>query len=117
MAILSGWGLILSHRIAGPIYALSRRMNDIVGYCDLSSPLKLREKDALQEVKDELNLTIDSLREKIKSEADRCGNLLEKMASMENTYENLSSRFKAIRRQLEILKKEKEQWLRNSHSL
>ncbi len=55
--ILSCWGIFLSHRVAGPVFALSRRMTKIVLEHDLVTPLFLRKKDALQEIKDAFNDT------------------------------------------------------------
>lgn len=47
-----GLGVILSHRIAGPIYAINRYLND--SYQGKKFPLKLREHDELKELETSL---------------------------------------------------------------
>lgn len=67
---LSGLGFIYyfslkaSHRIAGPVFMIERRLSEIANG-DLTVQLKLRKEDHFQETSDELNNCVNSLREKI----------------------------------------------------
>ena len=105
--MLSVWGLFLSHRVAGPVFALSRRMNKIVLEQDLMTPLFLRKKDALQEVKEFFNVTLESLRSRLKEEVDFWQKLQERCSAPQ---------LQGAVRIIESLKKDKEKWLRASPS-
>ncbi len=54
----------LSHRIAGPIYRLKQSMQQ-AGSGDLSVLIKFRENDELQDLKNEFNNMISSIRDRV----------------------------------------------------
>lgn len=53
-----------SHRIAGPIFVLERSLKAIEAG-DLSFTMRLRKNDQFQEVKDQMNLTLTKLNQRI----------------------------------------------------
>lgn len=55
--------LLVSHKIAGPVYRLKKSMEQ-VSAGDLSLLIKLREGDELQELKDSFNEMVNSLRQR-----------------------------------------------------
>lgn len=57
--------LFLPVRIAGPLYRIERDLKDRVSQGDLTMRLKLRKGDEFGELADTINMTIDSLRQKI----------------------------------------------------
>jgi hypothetical protein len=93
--ILSLWGVFLSHRIAGPVFALSRRMNHIVLMHDMVTPLRLRK------MRQELNLFIS---------------VSEQLEVQKNKNASIADKTKSILRDIECLKKDKEKWLSAAHS-
>jgi methyl-accepting chemotaxis protein len=56
--------LLFSHRIAGPIYNLGRVLRS-VAQGDLSTEIRFRKKDFLQEIADDGNLALEYLRQEI----------------------------------------------------
>lgn len=56
--------LLFSHRIAGPVYNLGRVLRS-VAQGDLSTEIRFRKKDFLQEIADDGNLALDYLRQEI----------------------------------------------------
>ncbi len=60
-------GIYISHRLAGPIFALSRRMND-VAQGNFTAVLQLRETDEFQELKDKFNTLVRGLQNQVKGE-------------------------------------------------
>ena len=113
--ILSCWGIFLSHRVAGPVFVLSRRMTKIVLEHDLITPLFLRKKDALQEIKDVFNETLESLQRQMREEAESFQTILEKLKNINIKYPRFQEVFKQTMKQIEFLEKDKERWLFLNH--
>ncbi len=113
--VLSCWGIFLSHRVAGPVFVLSRRMTKIVLEHDLITPLFLRKKDALQEVKDSFNETLESLQQHIREEAGAFQEVLEKLKRLHSKFPQFQDPFKNLMKQVEFLQKDKERWLMLNH--
>lgn len=110
-SLLSLWGLYLSHRIAGPVYALSRRMQQIVSQLDLKTPLQFRKKDALLDVKDFFNSILFVIQNQLASEMNIWSALQQRLQEVALRYSESELSFSDIRNSLEILKKDKEQWI------
>lgn len=53
-------GLFFSHRIAGPLYAMSNKLKDLAKG-EMPSPVRLRKNDLLTAFADQFNETIDTL--------------------------------------------------------
>ncbi len=113
--ILSCWGIFLSHRVAGPVFALSRRMTKIVLEHDLVTPLFLRKKDALQEIKDAFNETLENLQHQMREEAASLRGILEKLKNLNFKYPQFQEVFKQTIKQVEFLEKDKERWFILNH--
>ncbi len=109
--LLSLWALFLSHRIAGPVYAFARRINQVIANRDLHSPLVLRKKDTLLEVRDFLNETLKAIEDQILSEKLELDQLTSHFENKRESYEPYNGHFRNILRSLAFLKKEKELWL------
>jgi len=88
-------GVILSHRIAGPISRMERFLSDVAAG-DLSKRLTLRPKDELIPLAEGINTVVETINK----------NVLEKKARMDNVQQELS-----------ILKKELEGMAVDSTSL
>jgi methyl-accepting chemotaxis protein len=58
-------GVVLSHRVAGPVYRLKQSMRRMATG-DVSFLINLRDQDELQDLKDEFNEMINSVRERLK---------------------------------------------------
>lgn len=114
--VLSSWGIFLSHRVAGPVFALSRRMTRIVLEHDLITPLFLRKKDALQEVKDSFNETLEILQQHMQEEAHAFKNMLGKLKNLNSKFPQFEALFKPMMKQVEFLEKDKERWFIPNHS-
>ena len=72
-------GIILSHRIAGPVTRMERFLNNVASG-DLTGRLTLRPKDELIPLANGINAVIDTIK----------GNVLEKKARMNNVQQELS---------------------------
>lgn len=113
--VLSFWGIFLSHRVAGPVFALSRRMTKIVLEHDLMTPLFLRKKDALQEVKDSFNETLEIFQHQMREEESSFRNILEKVKELNSKFPQFQEVLKHVMKQIEFLEKDKERWLMLNH--
>jgi len=56
--------ILLSHRIAGPLYRFEKTVKDIEGG-DLTARIYLRKKDEIIELKEALNVLVDSMDKRI----------------------------------------------------
>lgn len=65
--ILLMLGIFVSHRLAGPIFALGRKMND-VAQGNFLATLELRKTDEFQELKDKFNTLVKGLQNQVKAE-------------------------------------------------
>jgi len=61
--VMVGLGILYSHRIAGPLHHLHRRMQEIAAGA-APSPLRFRRKDQFQELADSFNAMIAKLKER-----------------------------------------------------
>jgi len=61
--ILIGWGIMLSHRFAGPVYRLEKELDKIAGG-DYSVRIKFRKNDDLKRIADAVNKVLDKLQHK-----------------------------------------------------
>ena len=61
--ILIGWGIMLSHRFAGPVYRLEKELDKIAGG-DYSVRIKFRKNDDLKHIADAVNKVLDKLQHK-----------------------------------------------------
>lgn len=68
------FGLILSHRMAGPVYRMRMVLKEMAEG-DVSGILKLRKKDAFQPLAESINILKDSWRKKVCELQDLCGKL------------------------------------------
>ncbi len=69
LAVIYYLGLRTSHKIAGPVFALERRMDGLASG-DLATRLQFRQGDHFKETADKLNSTVDVLRGKVSSIRD-----------------------------------------------
>lgn len=58
--LLLFWGLLISHRIAGPIYRLEKEL-DRIAKGDLSVRIKIRRKDELHSIAEGINKVLDRI--------------------------------------------------------
>lgn len=62
-ALILFWGVLISHRIAGPVYRLEKDLERIANG-DLSLRIKLRKKDELGSIAAGINRVLDRITEK-----------------------------------------------------
>ncbi|OGQ17298.1 MAG: hypothetical protein A3B70_03720 [Deltaproteobacteria bacterium RIFCSPHIGHO2_02_FULL_40_11] len=113
--VLSLWGLFLSHRVAGPVFALSRRMQNISLEQDLVTPLYLREKDSLKEVRDFLNETMKTWAQEVHEEILFWRSIGENCKAATKEHPDLEEGCKHLGRKIEAFIMDKEKWLRTNH--
>ncbi len=77
------FGVIMTHRIAGAIYRMQKDSIDI-GDGDLSLQIKLREKDELHDVADDINSMVKKIRIKVLLIRDRLNAVLLLLAEKES---------------------------------
>jgi len=65
LLLMLGWGLFLSHRIAGPIYRLERALDRIAKEGDFSVRVKFRKKDELGSIAEGLNKVLERAQKEI----------------------------------------------------
>lgn len=85
---------MLSHRIAGPLYRFEKDLGD-VGSGDLTKRINLRKTDQLTELKESLNLVIDSLDRRIARIKD-CALELEQLLSKKDSPEKAEDIYRAL---------------------
>lgn len=68
--------LFISHKIAGPLYRFEQELKGIAEG-DLTTKIRLREKDQISDVAESLNRTVSALREKVLSVKSDVERLLE----------------------------------------
>ena len=79
--ILMILGIFISHRLAGPIFALSRRMNDLA-QGNFNAVLTLRKADEFQDLKDKFNTLVHALQNQVKSELIKVNSVIESLKTV-----------------------------------
>ena len=64
--LLIFWGVILSHRFAGPMERVEKELKRIVEHGDYKKRLKLRRHDDMMPIVEEVNKLLDKLEGKVK---------------------------------------------------
>lgn len=64
LIVLCSGGLVLSHRVAGPIYRMRMHIQDAIKTGDISKDLSFRKKDYFHELATEYNELLAKLRER-----------------------------------------------------
>jgi len=64
--LLIWWGVILSHRIAGPLQRIEHELNKITHSHDFSHRIHLRKSDDVKPIAEAINKLLDSLHRKTK---------------------------------------------------
>ena len=64
--LLIWWGVVLSHRIAGPLQRIEKELSKITNSHDFSHRINLRKNDDVKPVADAINKLLDSLHRKEK---------------------------------------------------
>ena len=64
--LLMFWGVVLSHRFAGPLQRLERELHKITHSGDLSHRINLRKGDDVKPLADAINKLLDSVHKKTK---------------------------------------------------
>ena len=64
--LLIFWGVILSHRFAGPMERVEKELKRIVEHGDYKKRLKLRRQDDMMPIAEEVNKLLDKLEGKVK---------------------------------------------------
>lgn len=62
--LLIAWGIVLSHRFAGPLERLEKELKRISCHGDYKSRVKLRKNDDIRAIADEINKLIDKVEDK-----------------------------------------------------
>ena len=87
--ILMMLGIFISHRLAGPIFALTRRLNDL-SQGNFNALLSLRKGDEFQDLKDKFNTLVHALQNQVKGELIKVHSVLDAI-EMVLSKEKLSS--------------------------
>ena len=100
-------GILLSHRIAGPIYRIELSLNKIASG-DLTGRITLRQGDELVNVAERINNLTDSLKSTIGSQKSSLANILGEMESLKKVVESGSVNPALISTNINRLEKEVE---------
>lgn len=79
--VLMIFGIFVSHRLAGPIFAISRKMNDLC-HGNFNAILELRSADEFQELKEVYNTLVRALQNQVKSELIKVQSVIENLNTM-----------------------------------
>ena len=83
LAVVYYLGLRASHKIAGPVFALERRLDELASG-NLAARLQFRQGDHFKETADKLNSTVDVLSERIASVRLRAESLQQELGESES---------------------------------
>jgi len=75
------FGIFVSHRLAGPIFAISRKMNELC-HGNFNATLELRAADEFQELKEVYNTLVRALQNQVKSELIKIQSVIENLNTM-----------------------------------
>jgi len=92
--------LIVSHKIAGPVYRFEKEMKEI-GEGDLTKKVKLREKDQIKGMVESINTMITSLHGKVLAIHSDLGDLIE-LASKENAPKGVIKELNGLQKKIGI---------------
>lgn len=79
IVLVAAISILLTHRIAGPIYKIEKTFRQIINEKDLSLRVFLRTGDELQELAEEINRLLDSFRDSLIIESQKIDVLLAKL--------------------------------------
>lgn len=79
IVLVAAISILLTHRIAGPIYKIEKTFRQIINEKDLSLRVFLRTGDELQELAEEINRLLDSFRDSLIVESQKIDVLLAKL--------------------------------------
>lgn len=79
IVLVAGISILLTHRIAGPIYKIEKTFRQMMNEKDLSLRIFLRTGDELQELAEEINRLLDSFRDSLVVESQKTDVLLAKL--------------------------------------
>jgi len=82
--LLLVFGIFVSHRLAGPIFALSRKMNELA-HGNFNAILTLRKGDELQDLKEQYNTLVHALRNQVQSELLKLSGMIESIEKVLGT--------------------------------
>ena len=74
--LLMIFGIVVSHRLAGPIFALTRKMNALA-QGNFNATLDLRRGDEFQDLKEKYNTLVHGLQNQVKSELIKINEIME----------------------------------------
>ena len=107
-AVLVGIMILATHRIAGPLFALDRRMKEVTQGIHHNEPLRFRRTDEFHELATSYNAMIEALRESertglkaIYNEIYQILSTLEKSEHATVEWHNLKEKFEQIRDKVE----------------
>jgi len=91
--------LFVSHKIAGPMFRFEKEIKEI-GLGDLTKTIKLRKKDQITEIAEDLNNMTASLHEKVVDIQTGAEHLLE-LASKQNAPQGLIEELNSLKKKIE----------------
>lgn len=79
--ILMIFGIFVSHRLAGPIFAISRKMNELC-HGNFNATLELRSADEFQELREIYNTLVHALQNQVRAELIKVQAVIESLTTM-----------------------------------
>ncbi|OGQ17474.1 MAG: hypothetical protein A3B70_06520 [Deltaproteobacteria bacterium RIFCSPHIGHO2_02_FULL_40_11] len=74
-------GIVISHRLAGPVFAIGRKMSDLA-QGNFNATLQLRKSDEFQDLKDKFNTLVKALQNQVRSELLKLESITEDVKSV-----------------------------------
>lgn len=71
IGVLTVTGIILTHRIAGPLFALKRKMNDLIDHGISDEPFHVRRSDEFQDLVETFNKLTSSFKKQLDEKEER----------------------------------------------
>ncbi|NOZ88246.1 MAG: hypothetical protein GXP49_18695 [Deltaproteobacteria bacterium] len=90
VVVLALWGVLVTHRIAGPIYAISRYLDQITAG-KLANIRPLRKKDELKEFFKTFNEMVDALKSRTRDDVEALEAVALELKSIEGNETNIVS--------------------------
>jgi len=79
--LLLTFGIFISHKIAGPIFALTRKMNALA-HGNFNATLELRKGDEFHDLKERYNTLVHALHNQVQSELIKINGMIESLESV-----------------------------------